>query len=206
MECKFCQNALLPKAGLEQFDNLVRGLKIPMHDLKKVFPTFNSAAWLFGLGIDYQTTDVLSSSAGQVRLLSMGQTAIRMTRCSELRKHMKIPNDDVIPHSATTKMFASLTVARFTELKAAGLDIFSVTLSPSELLVIPPGFVVSERVIKGPLVYGIRKSFFVDAPSAGVDLKAVIEGFVQDGRNADRLSEVMSSFTTVAPAVAAVQG
>ena len=52
---------------------------------------------------------------------------------------------------------------------------FSAVLEKEMVLMVPPGYIMFEEVTKGPLIYGVRKSFFVKSETSHKNYTAMKE-------------------------------
>ena len=176
------------KQGLEEFHRLFAAMNLSPLNIGKVNQKFNDMSWIFGMAPEYGNCDILPSAAAQVRVLSMGSVRIVMARASQF---MQTFGDDTPKISDAVAKLRALTETTLPDVLAK-CEVYAVDQGPSDVLLIPQGFIVLEHVIRGPLIYGFRKSLFQNTPEGKADLQAVMKMMSADGRPINRLAEVIS--------------
>ncbi len=68
---------------------------------------------------------------------------------------------------------------------------FSCTLKAGDLFWVPMGVFMAERVIAGPLIYGVRKSYFVKSASGAKNMKALADALIKDGKDCARMLQII---------------
>ena len=74
-------------------------------------------------------------------------------------------------------------------------DCHSCTLSKGEVMHIPQGWYVLEVATKGPLCYGVRKSFLVNTADGKTAYAKSKDMFHHDGRDVTKMLEVLKCFS-----------
>ena len=181
----WAQQVTVEKAGKEDIEELFSTFHADSVCIKKINPNFATTSWWFGCAPTLVNVDTLPNAAGQFRLLAMGEMQVRAVAASDIV-------DNPLPGMPERPTVAD-ALKSFSEMRAApesGIKIFSTTLKAGELLWLPCGYLVAERSLRGPLVYGIRKSVFTAHPESKKNMDAVIGMLKQEKKSTSRLEEV----------------
>lgn len=73
---------------------------------------------------------------------------------------------------------------------------FSCTLSAGDLFWVPMGCFTAEQGLSGPLIYGVRKSYFVKSAFGAKHVKAVSDLMVKDGKDVSRMAQIVPLLAT----------
>ena len=77
---------------------------------------------------------------------------------------------------------------------AQSAEFLKCTLVKGEVLYIPQGWYVLELATKGPLCYGVRKSFLIDTVEGKTSYIKAKDMFAKDGRDVDKMMEILKCF------------
>ena len=88
---------------------------------------------------------------------------------------------------------ADLPAETWTKLIGANsISVFFHALKKDEVMYLPTGHFVMERTLASPMIYGVRKSFFLSHVSASADYGFCLDLKGKDGGNLDKMHEVHS--------------
>ena len=59
------------------------------------------------------------------------------------------------------EVFCNLTRAQIQDMQRQKIEVFRCVMEAPSALLVPQGWLLMERSVKGPLIFGMRKSFFV---------------------------------------------
>ena len=124
-----------------------------------------NACWCSAFDTSFVQNAFPPNSAAMMRVLFVGEMDVYMTAVEPFEKachEVAIPVPD---KQSLHDAFENLDDATVKKLNAKGAKIFKVSQKAEQLLYVPVGWLVSERAVKGPLIYGIRKSVFVASPA-----------------------------------------
>ena len=101
------------------------------------------------------------NSACFTRVLWQGEIEVLAVSLPSLASACKANNQDLVSMDSAIERFKNLNKDDFALLVSKGLKVFRHLAKPEELLYLPTGWLMSERSVTGPLIYGARKSFFL---------------------------------------------
>ena len=174
------------KGGREEFEELVASFQPQVMDISKIAPSFKSSSWLWGCSPTFSKTDALPSGAGQLRVCCLGEMQVYMVRASVWKALMPEGTSLQVACDA----FYNLTSETALDMSMEARTVIKVILKQNEILWIPCGMLVAERSVKGPLLYGMRKSIFIESPEAKQDLEALVAMMSAGGGAPDKLAAV----------------
>ena len=72
------------------------------------------------------------------------------------------------------------------------LEVSFHTLVKDEMMYIPTGHLMVERSLASPMIYGVRKSFYLANAAASSEYALAVDMKAKDGSNTERMNEVLS--------------
>ncbi len=178
------------KQGGEETEALFRNLTerhaSKVLNLSKYHPTWNNTSWMYG----YACTP---NSATMFRLLCFGKIQLRAVQVDSFVQGL---NKCGRPHDcadmkAVLAAFDNLDAQTLGHLDAVGVKVYSHVHDQDQMVVIPAGFVVAEAALEGPLLYGVRKSMFLQTPNFARAYTAAKLLLAKGGHDVKRMDEVL---------------
>ena len=153
-------------------------------DISNVSPNWNKISWLFSQDIGSFSIGPTPTSAAMVKMLSMGEMKVYAFNLTRAKDSMVDLHALMMQHNIKDSM-AEI---------AASAEFLKCTLAKGELLYIPQGWYVLELASKGPLCYGVRKSFLIDTVEAKTSYIKAKDMFAKDGRDVNKMLEILKCF------------
>ena len=162
-------------------------------DMKSISPAWGSTSWMYGFGSGFCDYAFTPSSAGLFRMLSMGELSVT---CFNSEKLFTPAAQQALDTSSLKKFQKSFAAASKEVLTQADLQMYSITLTKGQVMFVPPGWFVIESWKKGPLLFGVRKSLFIDLPSSKVSFAKCIAMCAADGKDVTKMKEILAKFSS----------
>ena len=167
------------------FAAILRNSKaLPMQDVAE---NWGCTSWSFAVQVGKASISTAPSMAGCARALQMGEVecwsfdigAASFKGNSESMEHIKSE------------------VSNYAEEALAGLNtpIHYVHLRAGDIYYTPPGYMLIEKVVKGPLCFGIRKSLFIKSESSKVAYEKCKSLLEKDGKDVAQMCHVLAKLT-----------
>jgi hypothetical protein len=177
---KKSQKPIYDEEGKQVFDTMYDGLPIDRQDIvtafPEKFPNVSKAVWLYGFSPGYTSIGALPNGLGQLRVQSAGEVDVIAFPAASLVAAMKIETrQDVIKMDALPGFMKAIDGSALTNLVSnGGLKAYYIRQLAHSAIYIPPGYILCERLAKGVLVYGTRKTVVLRSSSAEDDYEALI--------------------------------
>ena len=186
---------MLPKQGKEETEQFfARMSPEELVDISSINNQFKTTSWLFGFAPQHTSVAVAPSGAGMLRLQAMGESHIVLVPMSQLALAVKLVDGEEVKLTAAGPIVSGLTEDKLDAYKKVGMTAYSTTLKANQLLWIPTGWIIAERVGSMQLHYGVRKSYFANTPEARKELTRLISADKNDGKSAARLAQVLALY------------
>ena len=116
-------------------------------------------AWFFGYDPAFQRVKHLPNGLAQFKFLCNGEIACLLFEVRSLVPALRTwLKKDTFGIDEVEQLIASFGRDELAELKRHSCRMIALTLAPEQLLYIPTGWILAERVVKGNLIYGCRKT------------------------------------------------
>ena len=168
------QKAMVPKEGKEEMDSMWTDImsiipsvaRIDMAGLVGSLSAVCKNTWLYGYDSALQNTQVVPNGLAMLKLLSEGQVRWFFINTSTLIAAMRkiMSKEEVTPELCINFIESIGDEGMVQQLSDAGCSLFTALQHKDEVLFVPAGWHVCERVIEvesASLVYGVRKTFLV---------------------------------------------
>lgn len=133
--------------------------------------SFEKGLWLFGFLEGMRHWGLTPQCAAMVRVLLAGSMEFYMISIGDLKSAGlcvdaagKAVDLEEAKLENIKQAFVGMTAEKVKAATEAGARVFYTRLEPYQTLYIPQSFLVLEAVVKGPLVFGLRKSYFEVGP------------------------------------------
>ena len=143
--------------------------------------SWGTTSWLFGYGISFEQCNFTPNSAGAFKILVFGSSSVHMVRASQLLQ--RLPDVGLKATSVTQliEIMETLSPDNVKKMVDAGLKVYHSQLEKSEVMWVPTGWLLFEKVTKSALLYGVRKSMFIQTASLKADY------YQASGNNVDKM-------------------
>lgn len=125
---------------------------------------FERGMCFFGFLEDMRHAALMPQAASMVRILFAGCMEFFLIAATDLLRAGLCSDLKSATGDSVKAAFVSLTLDKVKAATEAGARLFYAKLEPSQAIYIPQGFFCVEIVSQGPLVFGIRKSYFELTP------------------------------------------
>lgn len=122
-----------------------------------------------------------------VKMLAMGEMKVYAFSLQRADKSMNALNALIMNENIKDSM----------EKISQSAEFLKCTLTKGEVLYIPQGWYVMEVASKGPLCYGVRKSFLLDTVEGKACYNKSKDMFKNDGRDVDKMDDILKCFPPV---------
>lgn len=151
-------------------------------DISTISQSWNKTTWLFSQELGSFNMGPTPTSAAMVKMLAMGELKVYTFNLKAAAYSMVGVNEFLMKDNVK-------------ELAPKLPEMQCCTISKGEVMHIPQGWYVLELATKGPLCYGVRKSFMVDTVDGKSAYKKNKEMFEGDGRDVGKMSDLLKLFT-----------
>ena len=103
----------------------------------------------------------------------------------------QVERKDAFTMTECIKEVENLTVDRLTELTGAGLKVFTAHQLTNQIVYVPPGWIVCEAVVKGMLVYGVRRTVAVSNLTCCLSYEALLGCMRLGGRDVAKMEQAL---------------
>ena len=158
-------------------------------DISNVSPNWNKISWLFSQDIGSFSIGPTPTSAAMVKMLSMGEMKV-YAFCLQRAKDSMVDLNALMMQDNIKDSMDKLS---------RSADFLKCTLTKGEVLYIPQGWYVLEVAHKGPLCYGVRKSFLIDTVEGKASYTKAKDMFAKDGREVDKMLDILKCFPRSSP-------
>ena len=118
------------------------------------------AYWYYGYLSDVKTIAPTPNALAMVKILVNGHVSILAIDRKKLLPAMRvILSEDNVKFKDVVAKPEAANADIFSQLHANGCPVFRGVLVPMSCLYVPAGFIVVEKVVKGVLAHGIRRTF-----------------------------------------------
>jgi hypothetical protein len=121
----------------------------------------------------------------------MGQMEVIVAPCKQLFEAFELTTS-VKDMDELKLAFSCKKTEQVKELTAKGVPIKMGKVEKDTLLYVPSGWMIAERSTSGPLVYGIRKSVFVQTADAVDQYASCIKLLGASGTSTDKMDKIQS--------------
>ena len=128
-----------------------------------------------------------------VKMLAMGEMKVYAFNLQRADKSMSELNTLIMGENIKDSMDKISQSAEF----------LKCTLTKGEVLYIPQGWYVMEVASKGPLCYGVRKSFLLDTVEGKACYNKSKDMFKHDERDVEKMVDILKCFSVSSPSAAA---
>ena len=122
--------------------------------------------WIWGHLLKLYFCSIPRGGLGQDKLIAAGTSVHIMVEIRSLLRAVDYNRTGFPAIGDLPKYFEELTVADLTAVIKNGAKMVQLTPPETSIVYAPPGWVTLEWSLTGPLLYGVRKSVFIKAPSA----------------------------------------
>ncbi|CAE7249381.1 unnamed protein product [Symbiodinium sp. CCMP2456] len=189
---------LMPTQGKEvteaMFAQLLCNFKGKIVDMSEVSASWGSTSWLFGYSNDFEQCNFTPNSAGALKILVFGSLSVYMVRASSLLQQLPGVGLKATSTKQLIEIMEALSPDTLKKMTDAGLKFYRCQLEKSEVMWVPTGWLLFEKVTKSALLYGVRKSVFMQTPSLKADYQAVRDLYQASGHNVDKMTAVSKLF------------
>ncbi|CAE7506268.1 unnamed protein product, partial [Symbiodinium necroappetens] len=189
---------LQPSQGKEateaMFEKLLCNFKGKIVDMSEVSASWGTTSWLFGYSNDFEQCNFTPNSAGALKILVFGSLSVYMVRASSL---LELLNELGLKATSTKQLIEimeKLSPDNLKKMTDGGLKFYHCQLEKSEVMWVPTGWLLFEKVINSALLYGVRKSVFMQTPKLKDDYGIVRDLYQASGHNVDKMIAVSKLF------------
>jgi hypothetical protein len=187
-------------SGLALAENMFGAMLKPVAGnllaLTEISKTWNSTSWKFGNSTDLYTIGMAPNSSALLKYQVMGDTQYYAFDLSLLSA--SLVKTDGFCMKALKQMIAETCAATPDEynlfLNGLGVIVYRGYVAQGNAIYVPAGYAIIECVSKGPLNFGLRKSFFLNMPKAKKSYAAAIALLKADGANVERMESILTRF------------
>ena len=169
--------------------------------LSTISTHWNHTSWLTGYSPVYMSPGTCPNSGAMFRLMVLGEIEVHAFPATAVLEAFKKIGDGAKHFDDLKKKLISLEEAKYQSLiTTGGLTVWHHKQEKDQLIYIPVGWVVIERVVSGPKVpsvYAVRKSYFFDTPASQASYNAVVKSMQDAGREVKKMSEVSALFKSM---------
>ena len=176
----------------ELFQKKFKAFQERVVDISSVSSSWMDTFWMYGLDPAWSNVGLQPNSAASIRIKWLGSLEVFCAPVEGLKKAFN-ENGTVIHNFTQLKeAFGGLTDLTYTAMRATCHDFYvhRCVLPKEQLLYIPAGWMVAERVTGGPLQYGVRKSMFFCSKSATSNYGTCKDLLEADKHNVQKMEDV----------------
>lgn len=138
------------------------GLAREAKDLPSPLDKVTAALWNFGYLPDMKVTAPTPNALAMVKILLNGHVDVLAIDAKALLPAMRVLlATDTVKFKDVVAKLETADEKTFDAMLSNGCAVFHGTLAPMSILYVPAGFIVCEKVMKGILVHGVRRSFVI---------------------------------------------
>ena len=205
--CKQENRAMAPvlsKQGKEAAELMVNSIfpvtkKLDLSSLKDG-SNFENNMWYWGFDNKLSGGFLNPNAAAMLRVVAMGIVSMVAFDINKVVACMIAAQggskDDISLSSMVEFIMDSTEVLKDESGEIIG---HAVTVDQDDIVYVPQGWFVAERVGISLLNYGIRKSFLVDTEAASVSYKAAVSLLKNDNRDTAKMEQIAALFSNEAP-------
>ena len=163
--------------GKEETDALFKELQKQITAVSPNSPeclqTVLQSHWLYGVSNDYCATSSTPNGMAMFKLLAQGQMKWLFFEIESLVAQLKIEKQaDTFAKDEVMTEVEKADTARVKTWLEAGVKIKAAVQEQSELIYCPAGWLTSQKVVSGVLVYGVRHSILLKSESHAKNFEA----------------------------------
>jgi hypothetical protein len=190
---------LAAKTGGEQteamFKEILRAMSGKLMDISVVSTSWGTTSWTIGLDPTYRNISMCPNSSALLRVMSLGDVEVYAVGLLALKKGIASINRTFSNMEELTKLLSELSSTVWSEMvDKHKMPIYHAIFAKEELMYLPAGWVLMERCRSGPLVYGVRKSIFLQSPAAKDNYCFAKEMLAAAGTNTRKMDMVSDAF------------
>ena len=184
------QAPLMPRAGKEETDEVFNAIfpALQMLDVTAIAggAGFMNNTWKFGYATDYCKATTAPNAAAMLKVFMQGEVTFI---CFPLRGLA-----DALGAATLEEVSRDLLMVSEAKLEPLLKKIpgYITTCKPDDVLFIPMGWMLCEKVSAGTLIYGCRKSYVVKTAANKDNYTAMIELMRSDKRDVSRMENVLA--------------
>ena len=188
------QFPLLARQGKEEIYTFLKRFSEPCVDITSVEggASFAGSVWFWGSCPANEKVMIPHNCSAVARALVHGElnvVLIDMVSLSKSYLHDKVGFEKLKDYMDGIEAF---TGEKVDAIKAAGVRILSHHMVGGQVLNVPMGWLLLEKVPKSAsLVYGVRRSYFRTSEHARSGYATCVNLFRQDGRNIERMDNIL---------------
>lgn len=195
--------APVPKKAMEDFFSAVclSRLGDKLLDINSEVPGFKDTVWQVGYAPTFSSTALAPNACGMCRVFAMGSLTVIMVDIGRVVRAAESLGRKLNKLSEVKDFVRGLTLAEYRKVKDAGCPFITVRQVEEMMLFVPTGWLLCEFASNDPLIYGFRKSFFLDTAveHKAYELNAhLMEG---DSLQVDKMRQVSKLFSCASAGV-----
>lgn len=192
-----CNAVMTNKMGRAETEKLMGDVlaTVPVLDISEVSSTWNGTSWLFGVGTDFHVVAPTPNSAALLRVLWMGEMEVMAWPVVQLKDVLSSMGKTVKSMDDLVKVVGALTEADVKSMKAKELIGVRTVMSKEVLYFVPAGWLIAERCRAGPLLYGVRKSVFVQSENDLAQYSACHQLLSEGGVDTTKMAAIKEIFS-----------
>jgi hypothetical protein len=190
------------------FAALLEPAKTEMIDMSSISTSWSTTSWCYGYEVNLNTAGMPPNSSGVFRLLCQGKVitmAMELNNIKEVFEKVAGVGHPFSNSDLVVKHLKGMDQGTLDNLVSLGLKIYYLEHEKDTVYYIPPGYVVIEKGLQGPLIYGVRKSVFLKTPANATNYnlaKGLLNGAGKDVSKMEAVKKLLDGTPVPAPAPA----
>lgn len=164
-------------------------------DINSEVPSFGATCWQVGYAPHYSSVALAPNACGMARVLAMGTLSVVMIDIARVVRAAEALGTKITKLSDLKEFARSLTIDGYKKVKDAGSPFVAFKQTEETMLYVPIGWLVCEYGNGDPLIYGFRKSMFLDTAVEQKAYGVCANLMSADGLDVEKMRSVAKLFS-----------